>query len=238
MFDQLVESRPERTRGAAQTIVSIAIHTLVIAISIQLTRAVAMSVASRPIEQEMLLTRAPLAQPTRAVARTAASNSPVAPMLTLPPALVVVPTGIPPIETSRPFDLRNFNTQRTSRDSVPGMPNSTLVPDANLAIGSPQADEPAEYLSGPQPVYPSALRQVGIEGAVLLRYIVGIDGRAEPGSIVVTTSSNPAFATPAIEAIRSATFRPARIRGRVVRQIVEQVVRFTLGLRPERNPSS
>ena len=90
------------------------------------------------------------------------------------------------------------------------------------------ADEPAQYLDGPEPVYPAALRQVGVEGWVQLRYIVGIDGHAEPGSIRSLQSSSTAFELPAIEAVARAHFRPARRRGRVVRQLVEQIVRFSV----------
>ena len=67
-----------------------------------------------------------------------------------------------------------------------------------------------------------------MEGWVQLRYIVGMDGHAEPGSIRSLQSSNTAFESPAIEAIAHANFRPARLKGRVVRQLVEQVVRFTV----------
>ena len=61
-----------------------------------------------------------------------------------------------------------------------------------------------------------------------LRYIVGMDGHAEPGSVQSLQSSNVAFEAPAIEAVVHANFRPARLKGRVVRQLVEQIVRFAV----------
>ena len=59
MFDQLVESRPVRSRSTAQMVVSIAAHTVVIALSIQLTRAVAATIVNQPIATEMRIFRAP-----------------------------------------------------------------------------------------------------------------------------------------------------------------------------------
>jgi protein TonB len=110
----------------------------------------------------------------------------------------------------------------------PGAPLDRTSEDPGAAITQAMADDPAEYLDGPTPVYPPALRQVGVSGVVTLRYVVGIDGRVEPATIAVVDSSNTSFNAAAIRAILDAHFRPARLHGKTVRQLVEQVVRFTL----------
>ena len=69
---------------------------------------------------------------------------------------------------------------------------------------------------------------MGVEGSVHVRYIVGVDGRADPGSIQALLSTNTAFEAPAVNAIAGAHFRPVRRKDRVVRQLVEQIVRFTV----------
>ena len=49
------------------------------------------------------------------------------------------------------------------------------------------------------------------------------------GRFRCSNSTNKAFETPAIEAIKKSNFKPAKIKGTAVRQLVEQVVRFTIG---------
>jgi hypothetical protein len=47
--------------------------------------------------------------------------------------------------------------------------------------------------------------------------------------VKVLESTDPSFTGAASGALQRMRFRPARVRGRVVRQLVEQVIRFTLG---------
>lgn len=229
MFDQLVESRPVRARSPLQFAVSIAVHTAVIAISIQLTRAVAESVARPPLTIDMRLDRPPVPAPASASSSPAATASAiaVAPVAEMPIAPVVVPTSIPPVDLGRRFDPRGLGSPTGHAGSQFDTPGTTTDPSLPMALD--QVDEAVVYLEGPTPVYPPALRQVGVEGSVVLRYVVGVDGRVEMESITVLQSTNHAFDAPAIDAITHAKFKAARIHGRVVRQLVEQVVRFTLG---------
>lgn len=225
MFTDLVESRPHRERSAAQMVASIVAHSLVIAVSIRLTGAVAESAVRPPIETAMQLTRSPDQSAARTVVVPTTANIAAPPTLpTAPP--VDVPAGIPPALPGRSFDPGQFNPAGSTGMSAPTRDSTPTDPRA--LVTAQQADEPAEYLDGPPPLYPPALRQVGVQGFVQLRYIVGVDGRAEPGSVNTVQSSNAAFEAPAIEAIERARFRPARLGGRVVREVVEQIVRFTI----------
>ena len=90
-------------------------------------------------------------------------------------------------------------------------------------------DDPVQYLNGPLPKYPDSLKVRSVSGRVTLRYIVGIDGKVEAPSIQVLTSTHPGFEQPSVEAIKGSLFRPALLKGVKVRQMVEQVVRFTPG---------
>lgn len=226
MFDQLVESQPHRERSTAQVLTSIVVHTAIITASIQLTRAVAATVARTPPETEMILARAPA--PTLPPPATSS-----APAISQKPALMPVVAPVAIAIDVAPVDLgRRFNPERIGQPGDPGgVPTgirNELPADPRFIAALADVDDAVEYLDGPAPRYPAALRQVGIEGWVQLRYIVGRDGIAETGSIVVERSSNASFELPAMDAIRLAHFKPARIRGRAVRQVVEQLVRFAL----------
>jgi TonB family protein len=228
MFDQLMESQPQSQRRTSQMLLSIAVHTVLIAVSIQLTRAAAESLAKRPPEVPMLLTRAPtppVVSHAAAAAAAAVSSAPA--LLALPPAPLVVPVSIPTVESGRTFDVSRYDTRGTGHGGTSTL-DGAASGDTIKALTLQQVDDPVEYLDGPSPVYPPALREIGVTGQVTLRYIVGADGRAED-SIAVTRSTNRAFEAPAIAAVRQSRFKAAKVRGAAVRQIVEQVVRFTIG---------
>lgn len=120
------------------------------------------------------------------------------------------PAPIPPVEPVR----------------EPGQA-ATINPSPSAAKAE-DVDSPVVPLDGPSPTYPQELRSQGIEGRVLLRFVVGTDGRVEASTIQVRSSSHPAFTAPAIEAIRKWRFRAARVGNSPTRQVVEQGVGFSL----------
>lgn len=65
--------------------------------------------------------------------------------------------------------------------------------------------------------YPSRLRWAGIEGQVVVAFIIGTDGRAEMNHVEVLSASHPGFIDAAMEGIRRMRFRPAELDGVRVR---------------------
>jgi protein TonB len=88
-------------------------------------------------------------------------------------------------------------------------------------------DGKAELLSVPKAEYPPILRRAGIHGTVIVHLVVDTVGRVEPGSLRVVSSPNPMFNEPALDALRHAVFRPARLHGRAVRVRVRLPIEFT-----------
>ena len=68
-----------------------------------------------------------------------------------------------------------------------------------------------------------------VQGSVEVQYVVDTLGHAEPASWRVMRSTNPQFEAPAREAIMKGVFKPARIKGVAVRQLVQQSIKFTIG---------
>jgi protein TonB len=227
MFDELVESRPHRQRSTTQALVSIAVHTVIIAVSIQLTRAVAATVTKRTADAPLFVARAAVPRTAQPAATTAAAALPAAPVLRAITAPIVVPTTLPSITPAHGFDPLRAGAAGDRHGAPIGTPDDNAI-DSGPPVTLREAEEPVSYLDGPEPRYPPALRQVGVEGSVRLRYIVGTDGKVEPGSVEVLMSTNRSFEAPAIEAIKGSRFRPARVKGQRVRQLVEQMVRFTI----------
>jgi TonB family protein len=88
-----------------------------------------------------------------------------------------------------------------------------------------------ELLRMPRLEYPDSLRRAGIQGSVLLEFILDTLGRAEPASIQVLYSSHPAFSEAARRAVAAARFRPAELGGRPVRVILRLPLDFKLRAR-------
>ena len=61
-----------------------------------------------------------------------------------------------------------------------------------------------------------------------MRFIVGTNGRVEPGSIKVLSTPHKQFSEAVRAALLNAKFRPAQVGGHSVRQLVEQSFSFRL----------
>ena len=89
-------------------------------------------------------------------------------------------------------------------------------------------DTKARRVSGPPPRYPDALRERGVDGRVVVEFVIGADGRVEIGSIHVVEFSDAPFVSVTVEAIRRSVFCPAIRHGAPVRYHVRQPVNFTI----------
>jgi protein TonB len=78
------------------------------------------------------------------------------------------------------------------------------------------------------PVYPPALRAAGIEGRVVAQFVVDTQGKAARESIRILSSSNELFSESVRKAIAQMRFVPAKIRGKPVAQMVQQLFVFKL----------
>jgi TonB family protein len=100
--------------------------------------------------------------------------------------------------------------------------------DGSAYLGD-QVEREVQRLSGaPVPRYPEQLRANNVSGTVLMRFVVGADGRVESGSFQVIESPEKAFSDAVRIAIMGTRFRPAEVGGRPVRQLVEQSFTFKI----------
>jgi hypothetical protein len=121
-------------------------------------------------------------------------------------------------------------------DTLLGALESTAAQSrAGLASGDPtgadaedSVDTPVRIVSLPRPRYPPELSSKGRIGRVWMMYVVGADGRAEPGSFRPLLADDPLFTRAAIVALVHAKYQPARLNGHPVAQKVFQVVTFRL----------
>ncbi len=89
-------------------------------------------------------------------------------------------------------------------------------------------DEPAEIVSAPPLEYPPALRHAGLQGRVTVQAVIDTLGRAEPASLKVIARPNTAFDESARAYVLHAVFRPARVKGRAVRVLINVPVDYRI----------
>lgn len=106
--------------------------------------------------------------------------------------------------------------------------NAVVAPTiiaAQPAVRADGPDQPVELITAVSPAYPSGMRNAGVNGNVLVEFIVTTEGQVS--NPVVIQSNNPWLERSAIEAILKWKFRPARHGGRVVDCRVQQELVFT-----------
>lgn len=91
-----------------------------------------------------------------------------------------------------------------------------------------QVDTPAALLPGVFPRYPSALRETGITGSVLARFVVDTTGYVDICTFRAVRSTHPLFTESVRVALLGMRFTPAVKRGRRVRQVVQAPFAFEL----------
>jgi TonB family protein len=78
----------------------------------------------------------------------------------------------------------------------------------------------------PAPLYPRAEQAAGIDGDVVVRYVVGPDGRVEPCSVRLGYATSPAFGAAVQAVVLASRFtRPVR-GGQPARVRIQQRMRF------------
>jgi TonB family protein len=133
-----------------------------------------------------------------------------------PPAPLVAPQEIPldkPEEaepTGEPIAVAAAPAGGFGYSGAPPAP----VPAPSEPIHLPESARPPEPVSSnPQPEYPEDARRRGLEGQVILRIVVGDDGRV--GKVEVLRGEEP-FVSEAVRAVRSWRYRPATLDGSAV----------------------
>jgi protein TonB len=79
-----------------------------------------------------------------------------------------------------------------------------------------------------RPRYPDPLRSSGVEGKVVAEFVVNEKGRADRESLKIISSSHKLFADAVARALPEMRFKPARIGGKPVSQLVQQLFVFRL----------
>jgi len=139
-----------------------------------------------------------------------------------------IPVVIPPPSQNSSFNAADFSGVGIEGGIAKGVATTGPVIRTDQPYLESVVEERPERIGGPMPRFPDLLRQAGIDGRVLLEFVVDTAGHVERGSIKVLSSTNQLFEQPAREAIAESTFRPGKISGHPVRVRVQQPINFQI----------
>ncbi|MBK9250022.1 MAG: TonB family protein [Ignavibacteria bacterium] len=106
--------------------------------------------------------------------------------------------------------------------------NKEEEPSPDDFIAVEKDPEPNYALLKKNTVFPEMARRAGIEGKVIVRVLVGKDGKPKPGKYKIEDSSNEMFNQAAIDAIMKTPFTPAIQNGQPIEVWVTVPMNFQL----------
>jgi periplasmic protein TonB len=147
-----------------------------------------------------------------------------------------VPTTLPGLDVAQPHTIEDDFSGRGLAGGVAGGISVAALPASGYQSGDPidgkLADVPPYLLPDQMgPDYPDELRDVAMDGIVVVRFVLDTLGRPEPGSIAVVSATNAAFVTQVRTSLGRLRFTPAKLVGRLVRARIEQRFDFHLASR-------
>ncbi len=227
MLARLLESKKQGERSFWGALLSTIAHTAAIGLAVFAT-AQARIDERRPAEVVRWVAPRPAAPPAP-VSKTRRREPRI--VVPRPNALAIdrIDMVVPPVDlTSAPLAHDGLPDDSSAGARDPGVDS-----DRGVAPEEPFSAEQVErqvYLRPgySPPRYPNALRTAGIEGQVLVQFVVNEEGRIEPASVRFTRSDNPLFEAAVRDALARMRFGAAEVGGKKVRQLVQMPFVFSL----------
>lgn len=218
MFTTLLESTPHKNQAGKTALISALFHASLIAAAVYVTASGAASevVATAASRMTKIQFIQPSSQPKAAAAPARPAPKPKARPAVAPKT---VPTTTPPVDpnASPTTELETGPTSTAAGGGVPG------------AFNAFEVDVEAVAVTGSiRPRYPDALRATGTEGQVIAQFIVNEKGRADRESFKVISSTHKLFTDAVSRALPQMRFKPAKMGGKPVSQLVQQLFVFKL----------
>jgi periplasmic protein TonB len=232
MLRTLLESQATPSRRAGGTLISVAVHSGVIALAI-VTTARATSAPSRVEPPKPPIYVVPPTTHPHPPAERNDDRRNGRTVLKIPGTVLVPPVHLsnhlPPIDLTKPPTDEGLFDGKHIRLAIGVQGGGGLASPSDGIYTPSTVEKAAAPMSGnPAPVYPPALRAAQLEGTVIARFVVDSTGRAEAASIVFPEASHTQFADAVRQALLRSRYLPAIVAGRPVRQLVEQRFAFTL----------
>ena len=236
MFDNLIETKKKKQRSTGGTVISVVLHTVLIAAAVYATAHATEAVIAKPKAEKLDFVEVKKEEP-----KQEPEKAPPPPEVTVAPpppkgfqvlaAPVNIPDVIPDIDLSKHVtDVADFSGKGVAGGSGRGIEGGTGPTNNEGAYFEFQVEKTVLGAPGnPQPTYPSMLQSAGVEGRVLAQFVVDTSGKADMSTFKVLETSHDLFSQAVRQALPRMRFFPAEIGGKKVRQVVQQPFTFAIG---------
>ena len=223
MFNNLLESKPQKPRSTFSTVMSLVLHVVVIALAVKAT--LQDTQEKEKIEEKVNFVEVKKDEPPPP--KPPPQEAPPPPqsfqVLTAP---VNIPNVLPDIDLSAKLtnesDFTGKGVQSAKAATGP-------KPDGDQPYFEFMVEKPVTEQSNTQrPRYPDILKSAGVEGEVLAQFVVDTTGRVEINTFKVLKTSHELFAAAVRSALPGMRFIPAEVGQKRVRQLVQQPFVFAI----------
>lgn len=232
MFNNLIESKPQKKGGIGGTFVSVALHAILITLAVYVTANAGQKIVEKNRQEDVTFAKAPEPPPPP----PDEPKPPPPDVVAAPPppkgfqvltAPINIPDKIPDIDLSKAVtDEKDFSGKGVAGGKANGVVGGVAQP-TDQPYFEFQVEKPALPREGnPNPKYPSMLESSRVEGEVLAQFVVDTSGRAEMSTFKVLKASNDLFASSLKSILPQWRFYPAEAGGHKVKQIVQLPLKF------------
>lgn len=225
MFNTLLESKAQKQRSFGSSVMSIILHTVMIAAAVNATLKAAEE--KENVEEKVSFVEVKKDEPP----------PPKPPPQEAPPPpqsfqVLTAPVNIPNVLPDIDLTAKLTNEADFSGKGVQAAKANTGP------VAKPEGDQPyfefmvekpvTEASNTARPRYPDILKSAGVEGEVLAQFVVDTTGRIEPGSFKVLKTSHQLFEAAVRAVVPGMRFIPAEVGNKRVRQLVQQPFVFAI----------
>lgn len=232
MFDNLIETKRKRTTTFGGGVASIVVHSAAIGLAVVVT---AHTVSGKLKEQreekiDFVKPKEPPPPEVKPPPKEVVNTPPPPKGFQILTAPVEIPKVLPDIDLNKKMtDEADFTGKGAVGGTSKGVEGGVARPVGEQTYYEFQVEKIAQLVPGTgKPTYPEILKNAGVEGKVVVQFVIDTAGRADMSTFKVTESSHPKFTEAVTAAVRAARFLPAEVGGHRVRQQVLWPFNFTI----------
>jgi protein TonB len=225
LFNNLLESKPQKQKSFGSSVMSVTFHTLVIVAAVQATLKATQEKEKVDEQVNFVEVKKDEPPPPKPPPQEAPPPPQSFQVLTAP---VNIPNVLPDIDlTAKLTNEADFSGKGVQ--SAKAVAGPVARPEGDQPYFEFMVEKPvAEASNTARPRYPDILKSAGVEGEVLAQFVVDTTGRVEPGSFKVLKATHALFETAVRAALPGMRFIPAEVGNKRVRQLVQQPFVFAI----------
>ena len=227
MFNNLLESKAKKQKSPGGVVVSFVMHVLLIFLAVQATLNAGQKKEKVDEKVDYVEVKKDEPPPPKEKPPEITVAPPPKGFQTLT-APVNIPDVLPDIDLSKKVtNEADFTGKGQAGGREKGLVGA--APVENQTYFEYQVEKPVMAVPGsPPPRYPDILKSAGVEGEVVISFVVDTTGRVDMSRVTVLKSTHELFLAAVKTALPNMRFLPAEVGGKKVKQLGQQPFVFNI----------